>query len=156
MKQRIGFLVLFLVLLVAVSCTKKMYPDLSAEVTYLSGDEQTVTVRAVGVGNSDNQAFINAEQKVFDVLFFRGLPESVQKLPLVSNDESGEMKKHKNYFDEFYNGGRYKTFVMSSIPTSNTVKLQGGQKMVTVDLRVNLWALRRDLETFNVIRKFGY
>jgi hypothetical protein len=45
---------------------------------------------------------------------------------------------------------------MSSIPVSDLAKYRKGQKMISVDVKVNLTALRRDLETFGVIRKFGY
>jgi hypothetical protein len=90
------------------------------------------------------------------VLFFRGLPGSKQKSPLVGSNESEEKEKHKKYFDEFYNGKRHKTFVMLSIPVSAAVKIKGGQKQIGVDVKVNLSALRHDLETFGVIRKFGY
>jgi hypothetical protein len=135
-------------------CKTIVYP--STETNYLSGDEQTVTVRSVGLGNNEENAVINAEQKVFDVLFFRGLPESRQKLSMIGSNESEEKSKHKNYFDNFYDGRRHKTFVMSSIPVSKAIKVKGGQKQITVDVKVNLSALRKDLETFGLIRNFGY
>jgi hypothetical protein len=137
-----------------ISCSRRVYP--SAEVNYLSGNEGTITVRTVGVGRDGDKAILNAEQKVFDVLFFRGLPESIQKIPLVGSNEREEQSKHKDYFDEFYNRGRYKTFIMSSIPVSNLIKAKEGVKMITLDVKINLSALRRDLETFGVVRKFGY
>jgi hypothetical protein len=138
----------------AVNACRTIYP--SAEVNYLSGNESTVTVRAVGIGYDMEKAVVNAEQKVFDVLFFRGLPESTQKLPLTGSNESEEKAKHKKYFDDFYDGRRHRTFVMSSVPVTNLTKYRDGQKMIAVDVKVNLSALRRDLETFGVIRKFGY
>jgi hypothetical protein len=144
----------FLFLMTVISCNKAIYP--SAEVNYLSGNEGTVSVRAIGIGNDREKAIINAEHKVFDILFFRGLPESVQKIPLIGNNESEEKAKHKKYFDEFYDGRRHRTFVMSSIPVTDLAKYKNGQKMITVDIKVNLSALRRDLETFGVVRKFGY
>jgi hypothetical protein len=155
MKQKIAIsIVLFFTLSLLLNACKTIYP--SAEVNYLNGDEQTVTVRVIGLGNNEEKAVINAEQKVFDVLFFRGLPESRQKLPLIGSNETEEKAKHKKYFDTFYDGRRHKTFVMSSIPVSNAVKVKGGQKQIAVDVKINLSALRSDLETFGVIRKFGY
>lgn len=153
MKRYIYLVAITLLVFTVLYCCKTIYP--SAEVNYLSGDEQTVTVRSVGVGNDKEKAIINAEQKVFDVLFFRGLPESKQKIPLIGSNEQEEKSKHKKYFDSFYDGKRHKTFVMASIPVSNA-EAMGRNKMVTVDVKVNLSALRHDLETFNVIRKFGY
>lgn len=155
MKQNtvILFVIFFALILIFNSC-KTVYP--SAEVNYLSGNEQTLTVRTVGIGINEEKAIINAEQKVFDVLFFRGLPESQQKLPLVGSNESEEKSKHKDYFDKFYDGRRHKTFVMSSIPVSSLTRIKGGNKMISMDVKVNLNALRHDLETFNITRKFGY
>ena len=153
MKQSVKLLLLFSIVLPVNSC-RTVYPSLG--LNYLSGDEQTITVRSVGTGNNEGKAIINAEQKVFDVLFFRGLPESKQKLPLIGSNESEEKEKHKNYFDKFYDSKRHKTFVMSSIPVSNATKIKGRQKQIAVDVKVNLSALRYDLETFGVIRKFGF
>ena len=146
-------LLLFVVSLFFNAC-RTVYP--SAEVNYLSGDENTVTVRVIGVGNNEEKAILNAEQKVFDVLFFRGLPQSVQKLPLIGSNEVEEKAKHKKYFGEFYDKQRHRSFIMSSIPVSGLAKYKDGQKMISLDVKINLSALRRDLETFGVIRKFGY
>ncbi|MDR1339540.1 MAG: hypothetical protein LBK58_05770 [Prevotellaceae bacterium] len=153
-KNTIRLLLLFVVSLAFNSCSRSIYP--SAEVNYLSGNEGTVSVRATGIGTNRENAILNGEQKVFDVLFFRGLPESVQKLPLIGSNEAEEKARHKKYFDDFYSGQRHRSFIMSSIPISDLAKYKNGQKMISVDIKVNLNALRRDLETFGIIRKFGY
>jgi hypothetical protein len=152
MRGLFHFVVMSLLIFMMICC-KTIYP--SAEVNYLSGTEQTVSVRVIGVGSNEEQAIINAEQKVFDVLFFRGLPESQQKMPMVGSDESVERLKNKKYFDKFYDGKRHKTFVMSSIPVSGLTKVNSG-KSITVNVKVNLSALRSDLETSGLIRKFGF
>jgi len=154
MKQLVKLFAVGVLLVLTANSCRTVYP--SAEANYLSGDEQTVTVRSVGLGNTEEKAIINAEQKVFDVLFFRGLPESKQKIPMVGSDETSEKSKHKDYFDKFYDGRRHKTFVMSSVPVSKATSVKGGQKQIAVDVKVNLSALRNDLETFGVIRKFGF
>lgn len=151
MKRLFYFGITTLIILI-MSCKRTIYP--SSEVNYLSRTEQTISIRAVGIGTNEETAIINAEQKVFDVLFFRGLPESQQKTPMVGNDENTEKLKNNKYFDQFYDGQRYKTFVMSSIPVSGLTKVKSG-KSIMVDVKVNLNALRSDLETFGVIRKFG-
>jgi hypothetical protein len=148
-------LALLLTLYLAFNSCSTVYSS-SAEVNYLSGDEGTVTVRAVGIGTNRDDAILNAEQKAFDVLFFRGLPESTQKLPLIGSNETDEKAKHGKYFDEFYGGQRHRTFIMSSIPVSDLAKYRKGQKTISVDVKINLNALRRDLETSGVLRKFGY
>jgi hypothetical protein len=151
---------IFLLLLTTIpaylfnSCSKQVYP--SGEVNFLSGDEQTVNVSAVGYGKTEGYAIADAEQNAFDVLLFRGLPESKQKMPLIRSDEATERSKKTDYFNQFYGNARYKTFVMSSVPISNAVKIKGGLKRIEMEVRINLSALRRDLETFGIIRKFGY
>jgi hypothetical protein len=139
---------------ICINCSKTIYYA-SAEVNYLSGNDGTVTMRAIGVGSDFGRAIANAEQNAFDVLFFRGLPESEQKIALIGSNENEERAKNSKYFDEFY-GGRYKTFVMSSVPVSDLAKLKDGQKSISIDVKVNLTALRKDLEQFNIIRKFGF
>jgi hypothetical protein len=146
-------LVLLSALTTFTAC-KTVYP--SAEVHYLSGDDQTLTARTTGLGKDEETATVNAEQKVFDVLFFRGLPDSRQKLPMISTDEAGERAKNPSYFDNFYTNRRHKTFVISSIPVTNAVRVKGGLKQVTLDVKINLAALRKDLETAGAVRRFGY
>jgi hypothetical protein len=89
-------------------------------------------------------------------LLFRGLPESEQKIALIGTNESNEKEKHKDYFNNFYIDKRYKTFMMSSIPTSNLTRHKGGKKSISVDVKINLVSLRKDLEENNIIRKFGF
>lgn len=128
---------------------------LSTGVNYITGTEQTITARAEGVGRTEDKAVADAEQKVFETLFFRGLPESHQKTPLVGINENEEKAKHKTYFSRFYNEQRYKTFVMSAVAVSGAKTVKGGKALV-VDVKINLSALRSDLEAGGVIRKFGY
>lgn len=155
------FAILFYSLLfLSSSCSKKTAPPpptdyISAEVNYLSGNNGTITMRAIGVGKNEAEAYNKAVYNAFDVLFFRGLPESDQKLALVGTNEDEERIKNKNYFDEFY-GGRYDSFVMSAIPSSEVMKGSGGIVSIAVDVKINLSALRMDLEQNNVIRKFGF
>lgn len=136
------------------SCSKKTIP--SAEVNYVSGTEGTIIMRSIGVGSNQMEAIADAEKSAINVILFRGLPESVQKMALIGTSESEEMDKHKDYFEKFYNQKRYKTFIMSSIAVSDLIKQNGGQKSIAADVKVNLVALRKDLEQNNIIRKFGF
>lgn len=136
------------------SCSKKTIP--SAEVNYVSGTEGTIIMRSIGVGSNQMEAIADAEKSAIHVILFRGLPESVQKMALIGTSESEEMDKHKDYFEKFYNQKRYKTFIMSSIPVSDLIKQNGGQKSIAADVKVNLVALRKDLEQNSIIRKFGF
>jgi hypothetical protein len=152
--KKISALVLLVLLSVTYSCSKKTLP--TSEVNYLSGNDGTITMRAIGNGTNQQEAISEAEKNVINVLFFRGLPESEQKIALIGTNESEEIEKHKQYFEKFYTQKRYKTFIMSSIPVSDFAKQNGGAKSLALDVKVNLVALRKDLEQNNIIRKFGF
>jgi len=100
--KNISLIILTVFAVMAFNACRTIYP--SAEVNYISGTEQTVTVRSVGIGINEEKALINAEQKVFDVLFFRGLPQSNQKLPMVGSDESAKKQSTKIILINFMMG----------------------------------------------------
>jgi hypothetical protein len=151
---KLSSIVIVSFLLIISSCSFKTMP--SAEVNYISSKEGTITMRAIGFGTNQVDAIIDAEQNSFNVLLFRGLPESEQKNGLIGTNESTEKAKYKDYFRKFYTDKRYKTFLMYSIPTSNLTRHKGGKKSIAVDVKINLLSLRKDLEENNIIRKFGY
>lgn len=128
----------------------------TAEANFLSGDERTVTMRVVGIGITRYEAIFQAEKNAFNVLFFRGLPESQQKIPLISTNETSEINQHETYFEHFFLDKRHKSFIMSSVPVTEFTRYKCIYKHVAVDIRINLDALRRDLENNGIIRKFGY
>lgn len=152
--KRTSSLVILVLLSVTYSCSKKTFP--TSEVNYLSGNDGTITMRAIGNGTNQQEAINEAEKNAINVLFFRGLPESEQKIALIGTNESEEIENHKQYFEKFYVQKRYKTFIMSSIPVSEFAKQNGDIKSLTLDIKVNLVALRKDLEQNNIIRKFGF
>jgi hypothetical protein len=145
---------LIIFMTVANSCSYKTMP--TAEVNYLTGKDGTITMRAIGIGVNSEDAIYDAEKNAINVILFRGLPESEQKVALVGTNEAEEKNKHKDYFNKFYSEKRYKTFIMSSIPTSDLIKHKGGKKSIATDIKINLVALRKDLEQNNIIRKFGF
>lgn len=139
---------------VAVGCSYKSQPTASAN--FVSGINGTITMRAVGIGINTEEAINDAEKNAMNVLLFRGLPESEQKLALVGTNESEELEKNKAYFTKFYKGKRYKTFIMSSINTTELIIKKGSKKSIAVDIKINFQALKKDLEQNNIIRKFGF
>ena len=156
MKNRIlvNSLVVFVLLLLSCSCNRQALP--TAKVNYLSSKDGTITIKSIGVGSNEANAIMDAEKNAFNVILFRGLPASEQLNAIVGTNEAEEIEMHKEYFDSFYKEKRYQTFVMSSIPTSSLIKLKGGGKSISVDVKVNITALRKDLEQNNIIRKFGF
>ncbi|MDR1120257.1 MAG: hypothetical protein LBM08_05000 [Dysgonamonadaceae bacterium] len=123
----------------------------ATNISYVSEKDGTITIRSTGTGNSHERAKIEAEKNAFDALFFRGIPGSSQKVPLIGYDEAGVKKEYAKYFLQFYDQGRYWSFVGNSYPLG---KLR--DKTLTVDVTVHLRALRTDLEQNGMIRKFGY
>lgn len=138
---------------VTLGCSNKTLP--TADVNYLSGSNGTITVRAIGSGSNQQDAMMDAGKNAVNVLLFRGLPESEQKTAIIGTNETEEIAKHKVYFEEFYNQKRYNTFIMSSVPVSDLIKQSGGQKRQAVDVKVNISALKKDLEQNNIVRRFG-
>ncbi len=128
----------------------------TTNISYLSSDNGLISLRVSGIGRNIEDATSNAEIKALDMLLFRGIPYSEQKLPIIGSDEFGIKQKNESYFQKFYQEGRYKTFLVSSHPVTPLVKLNQGGKSITVDVKINIPALRRDLEEFSVIHKFGY
>lgn len=155
MKLKILIAYSIALLLVTIGCSRKTIPT-SAEVNYLTGKDGTITMRAIGVSSNQEDAIFDAIKNTFEVIFFRGLPESEQKTALIGTNEVEEKAKHKNYFDKFYNEQRYKSFVMSSIPTTSLIKSKSGKKSIAVDIKINLTALRNDLVQNNIIKEFGF
>jgi hypothetical protein len=154
LQKRVGVLIILALLSINYSFSQKKLQ--TPQVNYVSGNAGTITMRAIGSGKKQQDAIGEAEKNAINVLLFRGLPESEQKSALIGSNESEEIEKHKEYFDQFYAQKRYKTFIMSSIPVGDFAKQNGGAKSQTLDVKVNLIALRTDLEQNNIIRKFGF
>ena len=155
-KTRYIICLLLCVLAFASACFAKKQKYSPTSVIHVASDASTITMRAIGVGETRQEALDDAEMKVFDVILFRGVPESGQKMALVSSNESMEMMKNNPYFTEFYNGRRYKSFIVNSSPVGDFTKLKGRQFQTNANVKVNFVNLRRDLEQNGIIRKFGF
>lgn len=136
------------------ACSKRIYPVQS--VGFVSEQNGAITIRSTGFGKTADEAINSAERYAIELLLFRGLPGSQQTTPLVGIDETTAKSRYKQYFEELLVDGRHKTFVLSSIPVSDFAKHDYAQRNITMDIRINLTALRSDLETHGIIRKFGY
>ena len=145
-------MIIFLIIL--TNCSYKTLP--TASVNLISGNNEVITLRAIGFGFNTEDAIQDAEKNAFNVILFRGLPGSEVKVGLVGTNETTQIEKNQDYFLKFFKGQRYKTFVMSSIPTSDLIIKKGSKKSIAVDIKINVVALKRDLEQNNIIRKFGF
>lgn len=148
-------IILYIILILNFySCSYKLH-SYSGEVNFLYKDAQgTIAVKSVGYGNSQTEAVIDAQKNTFKVLLFKGLPGTELNIPIIENENESK-SKNENYFANFFDNGNYKLFMMSSIQSSNLIKIRGTKK-IFVDIKVNYNSLRKDLEQNKIIRKFGY
>lgn len=150
--KRTGIFII-IISLILICCKLNYYTH---QVRYLNGESQTLSLRSTGFGSTQLKAVEDAEIATMKTLFFRGIPASQQKDALISQNESDALKQNHAYFDDFFDKGRYKTFIISSVPVTNLTKYKGTVQQITVDVKINLYALRKDLEQNNIIRTFGY
>lgn len=140
-----------LTLVAACNSSKTM----TGEVNFLSATEPgTVYVSAGGYGLTKPEAIANAERNAFNCLIFRGVPGSQYRQPMVS-DENAARKAHGRYFQQLIEGDGYRAFLMSSEIRSD-FQVRRHRNNLTSAIKINVDALRRDMENQNVIRKLGY
>ena len=140
-------------LVVLMGCSPKVLP--TAETTFISaGEAGTIVLNSTGYykGNLDQTTFV-AEKQAFETLLFRGIPGSEVPNPLIGINEAEIKEKNKKYFEEFYDGKRYRTFVMSS--ENIETKMSKGFRYVKLRLKINVSSLTKDLESKGVKRGFG-
>ena len=127
----------------------------TADVTYLGSTEKGTTfVSSCGYGKVlDKKAYLAAVKNAFETLMFRGIPGSEVTVALIDNETTAKTN-FKKYFDDFFVGGRYKSFITSIHETKPTKEFK--KKKACLEIKINHIALRKDLEQNNVIRKFGY
>jgi hypothetical protein len=155
--KNIHFLFIIIPFLFSCQFVQGQKKTVTAEVNFLSESTGIITVRSIGYGKNKAEAIDNAEINAMDVLLFRGLPESTQKDPIIGINSDEIKSKNKEYFENFYGAKQYKTFIMSALPTTeDLIKNKGGKKSIAVDVKINVKALRLDLENKNIIRKFGF
>jgi len=137
-----------------ISCSPKTIPY-SADVNFINREQSgTILVKSTGNGKNLNSAVYDAQINAFMVILFKGLPGTELNLPLIEN-ETEARSKNKDYFDKFFNQGRFQNFMMASTISSDLIKSREN-KTISVDIKINYNSLRKDLEQNNIIRKFGY
>ena len=135
--------------------TEAPTPPRTTEVLFLSTpDPGTLSVRATGYGDDVDAAVQHAEEQAFWTLLFRGVPGSTQAQALVAEAMQGQTEEAP-YFRAFFEDKRYLTFVVESALAEAPEQVKRSGRAV-VDLTINLYALRRDLEQHGVIRRFGF
>lgn len=149
---------LFLLFLIS-TFSFKMYSQknvsATADVTNIGATEKgTVFLSSCGYGKVlDKKAYLSAVKNAFETLLFRGIPGTEFNTPLIENENSAR-ETFKKYFEDFFEGGRYKSF-LTSIHETKPVK-EFKKKKACLEIKINVVALRKDLEQNDVIRKFGF
>ena len=147
-------IVLMITSLGLIQCSPKLVPY-SAEVNFLFKEAQgTIGVKSIGYGKNQAAAVLDAQKTAFKVIMFKGIPGTELNIPLIEN-ESEARSKNGEYFKNFFDGGNFKSYMMSSNESSNLVKIKGTNK-ISVNVKINYNSLRKDLEQNRIIRKFGY
>lgn len=142
-----------LLIVVLASCSPKTLP--TGEVNY-TGSTDTGTISLTSTGyykGSITKAIEEAEKQAFETLLFRGVPGSQVPNAMIDTDESEIKSKYKDYFQDFYGNRRCRTFIMSSSKSSSGRKQSFTS--VTLELKINFHALRKDLENKGLKRGFG-
>jgi len=134
----------------------KTTAPLGAEVTYKSYTNQIMSVESIGYGAKTPEALENAKKNAIDVILFRGVPNSSLNRPLVGTDKQTALQKNKKYFKELYKNRRYSSFITQAVSITPFKKLENGSKGLKATVKVNIQALRVDMENNGIIRKFGY
>lgn len=137
------------------SCAQKIVVPLTAEVNVINEDKnKTIELRSIGFGKGIEEASYDSERKAFEIIFFRGIPNTSIQNPLIGSEENDIILKNSSYFDSFFKS-RYKTFIMRIYKSSPNQNNKGTISVVN-DIKINILSLKKDLENNNIIRKFGF
>lgn len=146
---------LFLVITIAtlISCSKTIIPyDRTGEVNAVSHENSIVVVRSQGRAENPGKAVYHAERNAFENLLFKGIPNTNQESPMIPN-ETAAMSKHKATLSELLANQGYVKYIMDSY-TGNSSK-SGGVVAVEQVIKIDLRALRNNLENEGITKKFG-
>lgn len=150
MKQTL-LITLLMALTVACNSSKTM----TGEVNYSGVSEPgTLLVSASGYGVTRFAAVSNAERNAFNNLIFHGIPGSQHHLPMI-RDEKTALQENNTYFQQLLDNQGYKSFLMTSDAQSVFDPSRHNGQNIKVKIKINVDALRRDMEQKGVLRKFG-
>ena len=145
--------ILFGLLLILAGCKSSENAVLnSGRVAYISNEGlETLTLRSTDYGANEEEAIENAKRLAFQNLFFRGVPNSPYKDPMLGINERDKYKEHDDYLKTFYKNRMY-TFINRS---SELVSDEKRTTQATVSLTINMRALKKDLQENDLMSKFG-
>lgn len=146
---------MFMLLNSACTSTKKFIPfQRTGEVTFVEhGTQGTILLNSVGYAATRSDGFLYAERNAFENLFFKGIPGSTQKLPMIADEEKA-IYGHRAFFDNFFKSGEYRKYMISSILIDERNSSSG--VIITQEVNIDVNSLRKLLEKEQIVRKFGF
>ena len=140
--------------IISAGCSQKFQPQ-SSEVSLLYKDANgVIAVKSVGYGKDRLAAVTDAQINAFKVVLFRGVPGTNVGIPLVENEQEAT-SRNPYYVSRFFDQQIFRNFMVAYEESSSLTRAYGTNR-ISVDVKINFIALRRDLEQNNIIRKFGY
>lgn len=144
----------FFISIFVISCNSPK--SFTGETVYAGASEKgTLLVSASGYGQSKILAIENAEINALKNILYKGIPGSPYSKPIIEDAAKAE-SGHSAYFDNLFQKGGHKVFLMTSTVISDFKLLANRRSNITVKIKYDVNAIRVDLEKNGVIRKFGF
>lgn len=146
-------LVFFLLLIWACKTTVPSTGEVVYKGVENKGDVLAMEVR--GYGTDERDAIFNAEKRGVEVLLFQGIPGSPYSSPMVVDVSLRNSKSA--YFSKLLDERGYQSFVIESKPIGKAVYDKiNRKKSINIQMKLNVLALRKELELNNASKKFGF
>jgi len=150
-------LTISVIIMLFSSCasTNKFIPfQRTGEVTFVEhSTEGTILLNSVGYAANKNEGVLYAERNAFENLFFKGVPGSSQKSPMI-DDEEKAIYGHRGFFEGFFKSGEYRKYIIESILIDERKSPNG--IVITQEIKIDINSLRKLLEKEQIVRKFGF
>jgi hypothetical protein len=88
-------------------------------------------LNANGYHKKSHLSIIEAEKNAFNVVLFRGLPGTDLAIPLIAN-ESDIRSKNEAFFNDFFDKGGYRNFIMGKSTNVSTKKIKRTQVVFNI------------------------
>lgn len=113
--------------------------------------DNVIVVRSLGYGKNEATAREDAEIRVMRAVMYVGFPKYSK-----FTSEADAEAKHAEYIDNFFDGKRYKDFIVGVESVGDLDKVKGQKvKQMPFDITVNHKALRQSLKE-NGIGRLGF
>lgn len=146
--------IFFVFSLFLFSCASKIQNN-SAESFYLGKRGKDIIELSVkGYHKNRNKVIDAAERRAFEIILFRGLPNSEFRNPLFENEHEAK-RLNTDFFMTFFNDKIYRNFIVSSSTSTLVSKNKNKNYSQEIMLSINVHSLRKYLEQNEIIKKFG-